>query len=58
MNAKYLKFLEGKKIVQTGRDPEGFAYLILDDNTTVYLLSDDEGNAPGSVSIFAPHSET
>ncbi len=50
---KYLKFLVGKKIVEAGVDQNGTPVLILDDGTTVYALSDAEGNGNGHLEIQA-----
>ena len=45
--AKYMKALEGKKIVKTGVNPEGYPFFTLDDRTEVEVSRDEEGNGPG-----------
>lgn len=44
---KYLKPLEGRKIVKTGVNQDGFPFFILDDKSKIEVSSDEEGNGPG-----------
>ena len=44
---KYLKHLEGKKIVSTGVNKDGFPFFILDDKSKIEVSQDEEGNGPG-----------
>jgi hypothetical protein len=44
---KYMKHLEGKKIVKTGVTSNGFPFMKLDDGTKVEVSRDEEGNGPG-----------
>lgn len=44
---KYLKHLEGKKIVQTGITDDEFPFFKLDDGLIVEVSRDQEGNGPG-----------
>lgn len=44
---KYMKHLEGKKIVKTGINRDGFPFFTLDDGSKVEVSRDEEGNGPG-----------
>ena len=44
---KYLKPLEGKKIVKTGVNKDGYPVLTLSDGTKIEVSKDAEGNGPG-----------
>lgn len=44
---KYLKHLEGKKIVKTGVTKDGFPFFTLDDGSKIEVSRDSEGNGPG-----------
>lgn len=44
---KYMKYLEGKKIVKTGVNKEGFPFFTLDDGSKIEVSRDPEGNGPG-----------
>jgi hypothetical protein len=44
---KYVKHLEGKKILKTGVNKEGFPFFILDDGSEIEVSRDEEGNGPG-----------
>lgn len=44
---KYMKALEGKKIVKTGVNRDGFPFFVLEDGTKCEISRDEEGNGPG-----------
>lgn len=44
---KYIKHLEGKKILKTGVNKEGFPFFTLDDGSKIEVSRDEEGNGPG-----------
>lgn len=44
---KYLKGLEGRKIVKTGVDKDGFPFFTLDNKAKIQISQDSEGNGPG-----------
>lgn len=44
---KYIKHLEGKKIIKTGVSKDGFPFFTLDDGSKVEVSQDPEGNGPG-----------
>lgn len=44
---KYMKHLEGKKIVATGVNKDGFPFFTLDDKSKIEVSRDSEGNGPG-----------
>lgn len=44
---KYLKHLEGKKIVKTGVTKDGYPFFTLDDKSKIEVSRDQEGNGPG-----------
>ena len=44
---KYLKPLEGKKIIKTGVNKDGFPFFTLNDGSKIEVSRDEEGNGPG-----------
>jgi hypothetical protein len=44
---KYLKPLEGRKIVKTGVNKDGFPFFTLDNKVKIEISQDPEGNGPG-----------
>ena len=44
---KYMKGLEGRKIVKTGVNSEGFPFFVLDNKAKIEVSQDEEGNGPG-----------
>lgn len=44
---KYYKHLEGRKILKTGLNKEGFPFFTLDDGSRIEVSQDPEGNGPG-----------
>lgn len=44
---KYYKALEGRTIIKTGVNADGFPFFILDDKTVCEISQDPEGNGPG-----------
>lgn len=44
---EYIKPLEGRKIIKTGVNKDGYPFFILDDKTKIEVSQDEEGNGPG-----------
>jgi hypothetical protein len=44
---KYMKGLEGRTIVKTGVNKDGFPFFTLDDKSKIEVSQDPEGNGPG-----------
>ena len=44
---KYYKGLEGRKIIKTGVNSEGFPFFTLDNKAVIEVSQDPEGNGPG-----------
>lgn len=44
---KYMKHLEGKKIVKAGVTKNGYPFFTLDDKSKIEVSRDEEGNGPG-----------
>ena len=46
---KYIKQIEGRTIVKTGVNRDGFPQLFLDNGVTLEISSDEEGNSAGTI---------